>query len=292
MAKEVAISKRAKISEAQRYVILSVLGAAIFLGASISLTVHFIKKIQFNINVISAEEASIAAYSNAIRDIGVCKKPKGSIYSDKELKECDPGSIDVEDIPGTLRANILENIASNQALNAVPKETDTSCTNPLNGKKYTYSDMMSLYNTAENSEQLITASNLIRRCSALRVIPDALPTKKNEEALLASLNKIFILSNIEPNSLSPTGSSTISSLGNGIEAISIRLSPESDSVATITKFLDNVERSIREFNIERATITWADGDKLSLQAQASAYYMTPSTLKETTQVIKGDKDEK
>lgn len=287
MAKEVAISKRAKISEAQRYVILSVLGAAIFLGASISLTVHFIKKIQFNINVISAEEASIAAYSNAIRDIGVCKKPKGSIYSDKELKECDPGSIDVEDIPGTLRANILENIASNQALNAVPKETDTSCTNPLNGKKYTYSDMMSLYNAAENSEQLITASNLIRRCSALRVIPDALPTKKNEEALLASLDKIFRLSGLTPESLSPTGSSEASSFSSSVYTLSVRLSVEADAAYTL-KVLDNVERSIREFSIERATITWGTDSKLNIQAQAKAYYMAPSTLKETNRTIKGD----
>ena len=48
MAKEIAISKRAKISEAQQYVLLSVLGAAIFLGAAISLTLHFIKVIQLN----------------------------------------------------------------------------------------------------------------------------------------------------------------------------------------------------------------------------------------------------
>ena len=286
MAKEVAISKRAKISEAQQYVIFSVLGASIFLGAACSLTIHFFNKIQFNIKVIAAEEESIAAYSNAIRDIGICKKPKGSVYSDQELRDCTPGGIDVEEIPGTLRANILQKIASNQALSSVPKENDSSCTNPFNNKKYTYADMMSLYNAAENSEQLNTASALIRRCSALRVIPDALPTAKNEEALLASLNKIFILSGVTPKSFSPTGNSEVSSISPSINALSVRLDVEADSALTI-KFLDNIERSIRDFSIERATISWG-GDKLNLQAQAKAYYMTPSGLKETTKTIKGD----
>ncbi|MBQ1539977.1 hypothetical protein IIZ72_00185 [Candidatus Saccharibacteria bacterium] len=289
MAKEIAISKRAKISEAQQYVLLSVLGAAIFLGAAISLTLHFIKVIQFNIEVISAEEASIASYSKAIKNIGICKSPKGSVYTSEELKNCNPGSIDAKEIPGTLRANILENMAANQALASVHKENDTSCVNPLNGKKYTYADMMSLYNSANTTEALITASALIRRCSALRVIPDALPTSKNEEALLASLNKIFVLSGLEPDSLNPTGNSEVSTFSESVNTLSVQLSVEANSAYTI-KFLDNVERSIRDFRIERATISWG-GNKLVLQAQAQAYYMIPSSLEETTQVIKGDENE-
>lgn len=285
MAKEIAISKRAKISEAQQYVLLSVLGASIFLGVALSLTIHFIKVIQFNIDVIAAEEASIASYSAAIKNIGVCKKPNGSIYSDQELKNCNPSNIDIKDIPDTLRANILENMAASQALESVPKENDTSCINPLNGKKYTYTELMSLYNT---SEDRAGASSLIRRCSALRVIPDALPTYKNEEALLASLNKIFVLSNLEPESLSPSGDSEMSTIGNALNTLSVRLSVEADSAYTI-KFLDNVERSIRAFHIKNATISWGNGNKLILQAQAEAYYMTPSALKETDLTIGGDK---
>ena len=79
MAKEIAISKRAKISEAQQYVLLSVLGASIFLGAAIALTLHFVKVIQFNIGVIAAEEASIASYS-AVRVL------KGQYITVKNLK--------------------------------------------------------------------------------------------------------------------------------------------------------------------------------------------------------------
>ena len=66
MAKEIAIGKRAKISEAQQYMILSVLGASLVLGAAISLTVNFVHHIIFNAKVIAAEEASIVSYTDVI----------------------------------------------------------------------------------------------------------------------------------------------------------------------------------------------------------------------------------
>ena len=67
MAKEVALSKRIKISEAQQHMILAVLGASVVLGASISLISHFYKQITFNAEVIMAEDESITNYSNIIK---------------------------------------------------------------------------------------------------------------------------------------------------------------------------------------------------------------------------------
>ena len=49
MAKEIAIGKRAKISEAQQYMLLSVLAASIVLGAAISLIIHFVQQNQCRI---------------------------------------------------------------------------------------------------------------------------------------------------------------------------------------------------------------------------------------------------
>lgn len=291
MAKEVAIEKRAKISEAQQYVLLAVLGASIFLGVAIALIFFFVKQISFNSNVIAEEEKSIVAYSNAIRDIGVCTKPKGAVYSDEELKNCDPDSIDVSSIPGTLRANIIDNLAANTALNSVPKESSSGCINPYTGKKYSYEELNKIYEEAESGDDLVKASELIQSCSALRIIPDAIPAFKNEEALLSSLNKIFLITGIEPETLSPTGAAGESNYGKGLESISVRLSVESETPTTVG-FLENVEHSIREFNIERATIEWAQGGKLVLQAQASAFYMVPSELVETTETIKATKGTK
>ena len=287
MAKEIAIGKRAKISEAQQYMLLSVLGAAIFLGAAIALVVHFVRQISFNTKVIMAEDEAIAAYSKVIESTGICKKPSGSVYSDEELKKCDPDSIEVSEIPDTLRANILTTLASNEALNSVPKEDDSSCINPSTGKNYTYRELNQIYNDAVGSAALTAASQLIKSCSALRVIPEALPAYKNEEALLASLNKLFIISNWEPESLSPSGSTSTSGLGVGLNTISVSLSIEADSATTLG-VLDNIERSIREFDITRATIEWGSNDTLVLQAQATAYYMDKSTISEETMTIKGD----
>lgn len=288
MAKEIAIGKRAKISEAQQYMLLSVLGASVVLGVAASLITHFVQQISFNAQVISAEDASIVSYSDVIKTTGICESPKGNVYSDEELKKCNPDSIDVSKIPGTLRANILENLAASEALNSVPKEATSNCIDPDTGKNYTYERLNEIYNRASGSAELTAASQLIKSCSALRIIPDALPAFKNEEALLASLNKLFNDSNWQPESLSPSGSSSASESIPGLNAISVDLSIEADTSITMT-VLNNIERSIREFNIERATIEWGGDNMLNLHAQATAYYMDESTITETEQTIKAEK---
>lgn len=288
MAREIAIGKRARISKAQQYTILAVVGAGIFLGVAIALVQHFTNQISFNAKVIGEEDKVIATYSDAIKSIGVCKKPAGNTYTDEELKKCNPDSINVSEVPNTLRSNILVGMAKNKALSSVPKESNSSCINTLTGKPYTYDEMQNLLRIASaegTSDEINTASELIQSCSALRVIPDALPAFKNEEALLSSLNKIFILSNWEPESLSPTGSYGSVAIGNNLSAFSVRLSVESDA-ATTRGVLSNIERSIREFNVERATIEWGGTNTLVLQAQATAYYTSPSALVETTKIIK------
>ena len=285
MAKEVAIGKRAKISEAGQVMLLSVLGASVFLGAGLALSLFLIKQISFNARIISEEDKSIVAYSNAIRQTGICKRPKGDTYTDEELKSCVPDAIDIADIPGTLRATILEEVAANKALDSVSTGSDRSCINSETQKEYTFEELNTIRKNAKSSEERKTASVLIKSCSALRVIPDALPAFKNEEALLASLNKIFNLSNWTPDSLSPSGSSASSSMGNNLNTLSVNLSINNAGSATTLKVLDNIERSIREFDIDRATIEWASGG-LNLQAQATAYYVDETTLKESTTTIK------
>lgn len=289
MAKEIAILKRAKISQAQQMMLLSVVGAAIFLGVAASLSIHFIDQISFNAKVIAEEEKTVVLYSEAISKIGICTKPAGSVYSDDELRKCNPNSIAVARVPGSLRSNVLQNMAANEDLTAVPNTSSSECINPTTKKNYTYEEMQEIYGNAESDEQLNAATNLIQNCSALRVIPDALPAFKNEEALLASLNKIFIVSGWEPDSLSPTGTSASADFGTNLNTLSLRLSVESGTDTTM-RVLSNIERSIRNFDIKRATIEWGSNNTLLLQAQATAFYMTPSMLNETTKTVKpGDK---
>lgn len=288
MAGETALSKKIKISKAQQYIIISVLAASLFLGVAIALVLHFVKLISFNTDVIIAQDKSINSYSHLIQTIGICKAPaNGNTYTIEELNKCNPDSVEVSSVPGSLRAKILTTLADNPALNSVPKNTDTNCINSETDKNYTYDELNQIYNDANTSEELKSASQLIKTCSALRVIPDALPKHKNEDALLSSLNRLFIISDWEPESISPSDSSSVAAFGTKLNTISVSLSIESSATTTMT-VLNNIEHSIREFNIERATIEWSGEDSISLRAQASAYYVNPSTINDTSITITGE----
>lgn len=284
MAKELS-EKQIKISKAQEYMILAVLGTGVLLGAAVSLGVHFVKQIGFNANVIMAKDEAIVSYSDSIRNIGVCKQPAGDVYSMEELIACDPNSITTDQVPGTLRSNILQGLAANDALSMVSDaSTDSACLNEQ-GKKYSYEELNSVYDSAISSEDRISATNLIKRCSALRLIPDALPSQPNQEALLASLNKVFLLSGWSPDSLAPSSVMVENELP-GLESLALNLSVETDT-DTVYRVLNNMEHSIREFNIESAVIESFE-NRLSLHAQATAYWMEPVVLLEHNKTISPD----
>lgn len=290
MAKEIAISKISKISKAQQNMLLSVFGAALFLGAGLSLTIRFIKQISFNSKVIAAEEQSQVAYSKVIKEMGICKAPAGDVYSDEELNQCDPNNIEISEIPGTLRYNILEELAANEALNSVPKEGDSVCYNSTTNKNYTFKELNEAYKKATSAETRQAAIQSIKTCSALRIIPDALPSFKNEEALLASLNRIFNLSGWSPESLSPSGDASSedeeSAIAAGLNPIELNLSIEADTGTTMN-VLGNIERSIREFDINQATIEWSGDNSLTLKGRGTAYYVDESTVNESSTTITG-----
>ncbi len=291
--KGAALGKRVRISEAQKYTLLAVLGASVILGVTISLMVHFLDQISFNNKILGAQDDAIKNFTSAIKTTGLCTSPKGDTYTDDELNQCNPSTIAVAQIPGTLKSNILTDLAANSDLNSVQKETDSNCINPQSeeGKNYTYDELSQLYNEAVqggNEDEIDRANSLMQNCSALRIIPDALPAFKNEEALLASLNKLFIVSDWEPESLSPGGSSSTKP-SKGLNALSVNLSIEADSATTMT-VLHNIERSIREFDINRATIEWSGENTLALQANATAYFMTESSIEQSPETVKPGDD--
>lgn len=291
MAKEIAIGKRAKISQAQQNMLLAVLGASVVLGAAISLILHFIQQISFNTEVIMSEEEAIAKYSDVIKNAGVCEAPKGNVYSREELDRCDPDNIAVSQIPDTLRYNILNNVAANQGLNAVPRGTGSDCINPDTDKNYTYKDFELMRKSANNdSAKLAKINQLTELCSALRVIPDALPAFENPEALLASLNKLSIDSGLgEPEALSSNGSGGPTSIP-GLYYMSFNLSMEGNTGA-VANALKYMERSIREINMGRASIEWKNDGTISLNTQAEAYYTESSTISESTKTITAEDEE-
>ena len=277
MAKEVAISKRIKIDSAQRTMLAGVFIASLMLGAAIVLIIYFARYIAFNAKVIGAKNDSIAAYSAAIEDSGACKKPRGKVYTNDELKQCSPNDIDADEVAGTLRYNVLNNMAANPDLESVARDSISVCKNTETGDKYTYAELNKLYDEAGNDEERSYYLGMLKLCTALRVVPDALPTAKNDEALLASLNKIFIISNWEPESLSPSSGDTSADVP-GLKSMPVSLSVDAGTDVTL-RVLNNIEKSIREFAITSASIEWSGelngADQLQLSARATAYYTDP-----------------
>ncbi len=259
-------SKRAKISRAQQFTMLEVLGASLVLGACVVISMFLIKYINFNTKVITAKDQAIADYDATIRNVGICVDTNHNDKLDKEeLERCNPTTTSLDSVSGSLRYKVLTEMAQNTDLESVARQRNESCYE--DGERI---DFNKLYEESSDDKQKQQYLQMSKICSALRVIPDALPAQQNTEALMASLNQIFILTGWEPDRLAPRddgGPTEVEGLG----AIPVSLSVEgSDKVVLDT--LDNIEHSIREFDITTATIEWTS-QGLNLDATADAFYL-------------------
>ena len=285
MAKNLAIGKRIKIDKAKQNMLLAVAGASFILGISLVFAVYFLRYIRFNSKVISEKNVAIQGYSDAIRDIGICRKPSGKVYNGSELSGCDPNDPDLlNSVVGSLRYDVITNLSQNEALESVGRTGLPICYDSSSGKKVSLDSLLERYRYATTDVAKENYLNMIGMCSALRVIPDALPSSPNQLALGASLNKIFQLSHYEPDGITPgeTGESDLP----GIGAIGVNLQVESGAETTM-KVLDSLEKSIREINIRTARIEQSNS-QLRLEASATAYYTEPATVNENIETVFGD----
>lgn len=285
-----AVEKRIRITKIQQHMLLAALGTSLIFGVSLVFSIFFIKYITFNTKVIDEKDKSIANYYKAITNAGVCKKTANGKYSDKDLRECVPTDLDAVDMPGTLRYNILVSATDDNNLESVARDSQAICYDG-NDKKI---DFVKSYREATTDEERAAELYKIRLCSSLRVIPDSLPSSKNDAALLSSINKIFLMTNIEPEALSPNQSAEMSPV-TGLEVIPVSIAIREDA-GTTTKLLQNLEKSIRSFSFKNATISWSGYEqgepKLELTAQALAFYTNRITASENTKTIYASKEAK
>ena len=104
---------------------------------------------------------------------------------------------------------------------------------------------------------------------------------------MSSLDQIFKISNWEPEALAPSGSVTTEETLEGLEVIPVALTVSANAETTFT-VLDNIEKSIRAFDISTATISWGSGDNdsiLDFRAQANAYYINEAVVAETEKTV-------
>jgi hypothetical protein len=134
---------------------------------------------------------------------------------------------------------------------------------------------------------MTSSIGLARICSALRVIPDALPSVSNPEAVFASLNKLFLETRneagepVEPDVIAPGGNSGNHgiTLEPGLRMVPVTLMIE-NTTATARAVLDTIERSIRNYDIMTVIIGWrgggsgssADAEIIEMRGEAVAYH--------------------
>lgn len=271
--------KREKISKAQQYTMLEVLGASLVLGACIVISVFLIKYIKFNTQIIAAKNDAIAEYDETIRNVGICvDKDKNGRLSAQELEDCDPNKVTLNEVTGSLRYNVLAMMAQNADLESVARLRNENCYDE-NGNRINFSRLYEMATTDVERQQYMQQSKI---CSALRVIPDALPAQQNTEALMASLNQIFILAKWEPERLAPRDDIVATEIeGVGTIPVQLRVEGSNDMVVEI---LDRIEKSVREFNVSTATIEWVTAG-LSLNAAMNSYYLDDAKALEETETL-------
>lgn len=277
-------TNKEKISKSQQTTLLIVGATAIVIGASIVMITNLNKYIAFNGEVIEKKDLAKKNYSISIEKSGACNKTKSGdgIYSDSELKNCVPNNIDYKDVSGTLRSNILSDMTSNAGLESIARTSVGICINQSTNKPYTHDELEELYEQAKGSNEKRERLNAIKNCSALRVIPDALPSSANAEALLSSLNQIYLLSDWVPESLAPiSGSGTVSDTGLASIPVSLRMNSNADQVMT---FLANLNKSIRYFSITSFNIEFKND--IEMNATAEAYYVNDISVTEKSVVLK------
>ncbi len=285
MAAKPADTKREKISKAQQLTMLEVLGASLVLGTCLVLMNFIGKYIEFNTRIIAAKNESIAMYDETLRNIGICPDTdKDGRLSAREIEECDPNSVKLSQVPNSLRYNVLEVMAQNADLESVARKRNENCYD-ADGKRIDFNEMYNSATTESERQQILQATKI---CSSLRVISDALPAQKNTEALMASLNQLFIISNWEPENIAPRDETVVLDDLSGVEAIPVTLQVNGNG-ATVLTVLNNIDRSIRNFDITSATVEWTNTG-LNLTARANAYYMDGVWNLETEKTLRaGDK---
>lgn len=282
---EVAVGKRIRINKLQQQIMLAVLGASLAFGVCLVLVIFLTKFIIFNTKVISEKDKAIDSYYGAIKNVGICiDNNKDGKYTDNELDKCQPNEIDVADIPGTLRYNVLVNMTENNALESVARDSHSDCYD-TSGNKI---DFGKRYDDATTDEEREHNMYMFKVCSSLRVIPDALPASYNAEALMSSVNKIFLISGLQPDGLMPdSGGASFSNNGVSLVAIPITLTVKQPATKA-QALLDNFYKSIRLFSFKSANYKWSN--QLEVSATGEAYYTNQVKASETTKTVYASKE--
>lgn len=262
-SKGVAIGKRAKISSAQKNMLVAVGATSMLLGVTIVGVIYLTKKISFNSVIVSENDAVI-----------------------KDLKTTQDNLVRL--------STAVSDLASNEKLESVALERDKVKCDAETLKKIMSEDGYSLDNI-----------EMVRTCSALRVVADTLPSTENHDASNSSINWLVIR---DDHSIKLEGISNASSYGGfsvassdgqtlNLKALGTSISIK-DSATKVNRAISSIESSIRNFDIESANISWsgydrgADNSEIEFGATYRSYYSDKVGLQKNSKVICADKTSK
>lgn len=157
----------------------------------------------------------------------------------------------------------IAGLSTNEYLESVARMRSNDCKN---------------YQTGVGETVKLADLEMVRECSALRVITDALPYTQNMDSALTSFYILIILAKNGASIDHIAGSEFESAtLNDDYDISTLNINVEfNDKPASILSSLQSIERSIRNFDIRRATISFSkeENDKdptISLNAGFSAY---------------------
>jgi len=184
--------------------------------------------------------------------------------------------------------NSISELAVDENLESVARTRDARC-DSLIGTEGKESD---------NNEFSLEEIEVVRSCSALRVIPDALPSSKNYNATMSEALVLARMAGVVDAEKQPSGSSgsapSINIPGTPLYAFGVDLSLEG-STAGILGALYTFDKSIRNFDMQSATFTFDEGTEMSgeFNGQFVVYYSENVSMeKGTHRVCANKKSEK
>jgi uncharacterized protein YwgA len=102
----------------------------------------------------------------------------------------------------------------------------------------------------------------VRKCSALRVITDALPYTKNPDSALTSFYILLLLADNKGAQVDNISATEFESTDiNGEKLSTLRISADfRDTTSKVLRSITSIERSIRNFNVTKATLTYGNSE--------------------------------
>jgi hypothetical protein len=163
-------------------------------------------------------------------------------------------------------------LTDNESLEVVAKDRDPSCLT-TDGKLADFNNDI----------------DMTRKCSAIRVVPDAIPAVRpgnqpNATALGASLGELLNFPGIvrEADHVGTVSTSTGAGL---LNAIDTTFSVRADATA-VKGLMEQMERSIRPFTVNTANFQWRAGGDLAVAVTTNSFFVNESTAERKYKDIK------